>query len=303
MVYLLGTFLVLVLFALAFAMLGARRVMYPPRPRLRQAPEGGQRVAFRAPDGVILRGWFFPAPASKGVIIYGAGHGEGLNAFDFRYIPLFTRNGYSLLIFDPRGLGDSGGVSTLGAKEWQDFLGAVDFLRKRNGMSPGNMDDVAQLPIGFFGCSQGAAAAILAAARCPEALAVAVESPFASWETTLFYGVRGETGMPDFLAKAGAWLIARVLEMQLGFQAPEADPVRVVGKIAPRPLLIIHGPHDPYIPLTEVERLFAAAGEPKELWVIPEAGHTQGLALRPAEYEAKVIGFFDRWLASNCRSR
>jgi len=246
---------------------------------------------------VTLRGWFFPAVAPRGVIVYGAGHGEGLNAFDFRYVPLFTNNGYSLLMFDPRGLGDSEGVSSLGAREWLDFLGAVAFLRGHK--EPIGREGWAEegLPVGFFGLSQGAAAAILAAARCPEVVAVAVESPFASWETTLFYGVRNETGMPVVLARVGAWLIARALEVRLGFRASAADPVRVIGEIAPRALLIIHGPRDPYIPLGEVERLYAAAGEPKELWVIPEAGHTQGLELRPAEYEARLIAFFHRYLA------
>jgi hypothetical protein len=41
---------------------------------------------------------------------------------------------------------------------------------------------------------------------------------------------------------------------------------------------------------------FAAAGDPKELWEIPEAGHTGGLAARPQEYEERVVGFLDRAL-------
>jgi hypothetical protein len=41
----------------------------------------------------------------------------------------------------------------------------------------------------------------------------------------------------------------------------------------------------------------AAAHEPKELWEIPESGHTGGIEARPAEYERRVVGFFDRGLA------
>ena len=49
---------------------------------------------------------------------------------------------------------------------------------------------------------------------------------------------------------------------------------------------------------TEVlnEEYFNAAGEPKTLWEIPDAEHVGGLAARPAEYERRVVGFFDRAL-------
>ena len=40
----------------------------------------------------------------------------------------------------------------------------------------------------------------------------------------------------------------------------------------------------------------AAASEPKELWEIPESGHTGGIDARPDEYERRVVGFFDRSL-------
>ncbi len=51
-----------------------------------------------------------------------------------------------------------------------------------------------------------------------------------------------------------------------------ADPLRSVRKLAPRPLLMVHGRRDRTIQPEQAERLFAAAGEPKELrwW---DAGH------------------------------
>jgi fermentation-respiration switch protein FrsA (DUF1100 family) len=41
---------------------------------------------------------------------------------------------------------------------------------------------------------------------------------------------------------------------------------------------------------------FAAAHQPKAIWVIPEAEHTGGIDARPREYERRVVGFFDRAL-------
>ena len=43
-------------------------------------------------------------------------------------------------------------------------------------------------------------------------------------------------------------------------------------------------------------KYYAAAGQPKQIWEIPEAAHTGGIEARPKEYERRVIGFFDRAL-------
>jgi fermentation-respiration switch protein FrsA (DUF1100 family) len=40
-------------------------------------------------------------------------------------------------------------------------------------------------------------------------------------------------------------------------------------------------------------KYYAAASEPKQIWEIPEASHTGGITARPAEYERRVIAFFD----------
>jgi uncharacterized protein len=274
--------------ALTFCLVGERLILYPSRPQTRQQPEGGEEVTFPASDGVSIYGWYFPVSRPKGVIAYGSGRGHGLNGFDFRYIPLFNRHGYSLLLFDARGLGASGGVSSMGALEWRDYLGAADFLSSRG---------VHRL--GFCGVSQGGASAILAAARCPAAVAVVAESAYASWQTTLFFALQSYAHLPRLLARPGAWLLARWLGLRLGFRLEDAEPVRDIAALSPRAVLLIHGPHDPYIPTSEAQRLFDAAGQPKGLWIVPEAGHTQALELRPEECEARIISFCDRWLATD----
>jgi uncharacterized protein len=273
--------------ALAFSLVGERMILYPPRPQSRPGPQGGEEVTFPACDGVPIHGWYFPVIHPKGVIAYGSGRGRGLNGFDFRYIPLFNRHSYSLLLFDARGLGASGGVSSMGALEWRDYLGAVDFLASRG---------VHRL--GFCGGSQGGASAIMAAARCPAAAAVVAESAYAAWATTVFFALQSYAHLPAILARPGAWLLTHWLGLRLRFRLTDAEPARVIGALSPRAVLLIHGPHDPYIPTSEVQRLFDAAGQPKELWILPEAGHTQALELRPEECEARIIAFFDRWLST-----
>jgi fermentation-respiration switch protein FrsA (DUF1100 family) len=278
----------LVATALAFCLVGERLILYPPRPQSRQQPPGGEEVTFPAADGVPIHGWYFPVVQSRGVIAYGSGRGRGLNSTDFRYILVFNRHGYSLLLFDARGLGASGGVSSMGALEWRDYLGAVDYLASRGADR-----------VGFCGGSQGGASAILAAARCQAAVAVVAESAYAAWATTVFFALQSYAHLPPVLAQPGAWLLTHWLGMRLGFRLSDAEPARAIAALSPRAVFLIHGPLDPYIPTSEVQRLFDAAGQPKELWILPEAGHTQALALRPEECESRIIAFFDRWLSGN----
>ena len=61
--------------------------------------------------------------------------------------------------------------------------------------------------------------------------------------------------------------------------------------ISPRPLLLIHGEFE--VERTRGQAQFAAAAQPKELWVVPGAGHGQYAQAQPEEYEKRILRFFD----------
>jgi uncharacterized protein len=69
------------------------------------------------------------------------------------------------------------------------------------------------------------------------------------------------------------------------------DLTELIPKIAPRPVFLINAEHD------EVDakqpEYYAAAREPKQTWIVPEGGHTDGIDVMPEEYERRVVGFFD----------
>ncbi len=119
---------------------------------------------------------------------------------------------------------------------------------------------------------------------------------FARLSGTIAAGVR-EQGLPGFLASLVGHLIVWLMGLRLGCSLSEADPIRWVDKIAPRALFIIHGALDPFVAVEEARELYAAAGEPKEIWIVPEAGHRQADRHHPEEYRHRVLAFFDQWLA------
>jgi fermentation-respiration switch protein FrsA (DUF1100 family) len=172
----------------------------------------------------------------------------------------------------------------MGYFERRDLLGAIDYLARRG------IDRV-----GVIGFSMGAVVAISTAPHSEAIRAVVADSGFARLRPAIARGAQ-ERGIPAWLAEPLSYLVLWVAILRLRANLAEAEPLRWVAKIAPRPLLIIHGGRDWYIPVAEIERLYAAAGEPKELCLVPEAEHRQIDQHCPDEYKAKVLDFFDHWL-------
>lgn len=95
-------------------------------------------------------------------------------------------------------------------------------------------------------------------------------------------------GMPPALLE---W-IGALAAWRLGGDDPA--PIDVVGRIAPRPLLLMHGSADRVIPAEHSRRLLARSGQPSELWLAPGAGHAALINRHPDEYRKRVLGFLAR---------
>ena len=81
----------------------------------------------------------------------------------------------------------------------------------------------------------------------------------------------------------GKWIV--------NVDANQLRPVDVIGRIAPRPVLIMHGTADEIVPVRHAHMLFAAAEEPKELWIAPDARHVEARDSRPDEYFVRIEAF------------
>ena len=76
----------------------------------------------------------------------------------------------------------------------------------------------------------------------------------------------------------------------------QVEPLRDIGKISPRPILLIQGGKDSIVDPQDVTLLYNAAGKPKELWVLPEADHCGAYFVDRVAYTKKVSDFFDIYL-------
>jgi len=241
-----------------------------------------EEVSFPSRDGVTLRGWFIPAKPVRGTVIFCHGHAGSMDP-DIIYAPWFNEAGFNVLMFDFRAHGRSDGRKvSLGYFERQDLLGAIDYLQGQG---------IEQ--VGVLGFSMGGAVSLITAPQSEAIRAVISDGGFARLESAMLGWVQEQQiSLPHWLVLPLARLIMWVAGWRLGARLAEADPIRWVGGIAPRPVLFIHGDHDPYVTVADVESLYAAAGEPKELWRVSEAGHREVDQHRPAEYRQRVVGFF-----------
>lgn len=240
--------------------------------------------SFASEDGVRLEAWWVPSEVSSDKTILLC-HGRGATRSDALARTHFLRaGGWNLLYLDFRNHGASGaGVSSLGRLEVRDVAAAMAHLRTAHA------EDARH--VALFGASMGGAVCLMAAADDPSVEAVVAESPYASFNGVVARFGRLFYGLPPFpFARLTLWAVRR----RLGFNPEDFAPERIIGRIAPRPVFLIQGSQDRRMPPTEGERLYAAAGEPKELWTVPGADHGEISDVAGRDYAARITDFFRR---------
>jgi uncharacterized protein len=239
-----------------------------------------QDVAFTTSDGLRLRGWYVPSQNGAAVIAFPGRKGPQKQA------RMLVRHGYGVLLFDRRGEGQSDGdPNAFGWKTDRDLKAAAAFLQRR--------PDVERNRIGGIGLSVGGEMLLQTAAESRTFKAVVSEGAGAR-------SIREELEKPRSVE---LWLgipTQAALTTGVALFSNHLPPPRLtdlVGRIAPRPVFLIYALHG----TGGEEKLlnpkyYAAAGEPKQIWEIPDASHTGGITARPKEYERRVVGFFDHAL-------
>lgn len=271
-----GAYVMLGSIRLALAELHPRSSL-PQRP-VEALPGGLHEVALRTSDGVTVSAWYVPSRNRAAVVL---GHGFASNrAAMLPEARMLAGAGFGVLLFDWRAHGASGGERcTWGDCERHDVRAAVDFLTARPEVDPGR--------IGALGVSLGGVALVLAAAEDQRLAAVAAE---AVW-TSLADQARLD---PPRWGWVSAWPQLAVFR-GAGLDLDAIRPVAVVAAIAPRPLLLLYGGQDPWLP-PDMRARIAAAAPAAEVWLVPEAGHAGCRSARPDEYQRRILAFFNQAL-------
>jgi len=263
-----AVYLGLALYLYAFQ---ARYVYFPDLPsRQVDATPADIGLAFDAvtlstADGEALAGWFIPAPAARGTLLYLHGNGGNIG-HRLDPIAVFHRLGLNIFIIDYRGYGASSGKPSEEGT-YRDALAAWAYLTQQKRLAPER--------IVLFGESLGGSIAARLAARHPPA-GLAMYASFTSVPEM------AQALYPMFPA---SWL-ARY----------RYDTRAALGSVN-CPVLILHSPEDEIIPFSHGQALFEAAREPKRL-VELRGGHNDALLVSREVYAREVGAFLEEVLSS-----
>lgn len=253
------------------------------------AEQSGARLAeveIVARDGARLRAWSLRPPAGNGdaVILL---HGQGDNrAGMLGPAVMLLRHGYAVLLPDARAHGMSGGtLGTYGVLEADDIRRWFDWLRQDE--SPRCIDGL--------GDSMGGAELLESLTVERSFCAVVAESPFATFREAAYDRLGQQFSTGSWLGRTllRPALVAGVeyARLRYGIDFRNADPAGAVAATKV-PVLLIHGLADNNLPPRHSEMI--KAGNPAVvLWEPAGAEHCGASMTAPAEYERRVVAWFE----------
>jgi hypothetical protein len=238
-----------------------------------------EHVAFTTGDGLELKGWYIRSQNGAAVISFPG------RAASQKRAKMLAAHGYGVLLFDRRGEGESeGDPNLLGWHGERDIHAAVAFLKRQPDVDPER--------IGGIGLSVGGEMMIEAAAESDDLRAIVSEGGSAR-------SVRDDLANPGHswqnIVGDGVMTAATALSTS---DVPPARLKDLVPKVHGA-VFFVYGENGQPTEKPANTMLYGVAHGPKEIWEVPGSRHMGGIDARPAEYERRVVGFFDRELLAD----
>lgn len=232
-----------------------------------------------------LNSWLIKAAGkARGTVIYL--HGVADCKIDgLRLAKLLHDHQYNVFLYDSRRHGNSDGkFCTYGFYEKNDLIKILDYLQSRTDLSTDR--------IALFGTSMGAAVALQAAATDTRIAAVAAENSFATLRSIFDDYQKRMFKIPfHFLRNI---VIVRS-EFMARFRASDVSPLEAVRNVD-IPKLFIYGTDDHLIKPQYSLKLYEEARDPKEIFAVDHASHSNIWQVAGKQYETTLLRFFERTL-------
>ena len=263
------------------------------------ADPSAESVAIRTRDGLALAGsWLRTDQDSpRGVVLFC--HELDSNRWSaLAYCEGLLAAGFHVFTFDFRNHGDSQSLAGYSPMHWATAY-EIEDIRAAAACIAAH-PELRHLPLGIFGMSRGASAALVAAAECSAIHCVVADGALACVEMQNHYTERwGRLYFPDFVfhlmpewhKRLTLWLVRTASALRKGVRYVIAE--RAAAKLRRKPVLIISGARDTYVNPEITRRLQACTGQPAaNLWIVPDAKHNMSRQTCPQEYDARLVEFF-----------
>jgi fermentation-respiration switch protein FrsA (DUF1100 family) len=285
------------LFYFSFLLTGCGHLFYYPDrvlySDLKKNNIAYEEVSFFSQDGTKIAGWYFRAqdktlkqdpknrwqalrPRKNRVLIHFHGNAQNVSTH-FSQLYWTTQFGYDYFILDYRGYGASHGKPNhKGVQE--DIVAAVDYIVN------GGPTGVKPESVILYGQSVGGASLLGAYDNIKDTSkiqTVVVEGGFGSYQRIA-------------RRKMSSWWVSWPFQwLSYVLLSDKYAGEKNAEKITPVPLLVIHGKADNIVEPIEGQEIFAAAKEPKQLWLIDEANHLQTYYVQQGTYQEKLIHYLE----------
>lgn len=213
-----------------------------------------------------LHGWWLPNPDATQVLLYLHGNGGNISV-NLAHAQRFYNMGFSVLLMDYRGYGQSSGPFPSETRLYEDAAAFWQYLTIEQGFSPEQ--------IVVYGHSLGGAIAIELATQQPDMAALIVQSSFTSMREVIRSTWYEQIFPIDLLLNQIFDSIGRVSQLQM-------------------PVFYIHGDSDTTIPAEMSQQLYDATASPKVLWIVPTADHNNLASIVGDEYPRRIQLFLSK---------
>lgn len=202
-----------------------------------------------------------------------------------KYAKIYYDLGFNILLPDARGHGESEGDYI--GYGWHDRLDYLDWLTWL-------IEDKGADEIVVHGNSMGAALVLMLSGEDlpDEVKAIVADSGYSTVKAELAHQLKHIYNLPSFPLLEVTSIITKI---RAGYTFEEASAVKQVANNT-LPLLIIHGDADDLVPTAMAYEIYEAAGGDKELWIVPDVGHTKAFEIVTEEYQHRVSEFIERVL-------
>ncbi len=233
-------------------------------------------------EGLTLRARYYPTKDPKRLLILFHGlHSAWYRDFGAA-IPFFHESGCDLLMVEQRCHGESEGkYISYGIKERHDVLTWLDWAEKH----------LPPLPIYLGGLSMGAAT-VLMSTGLP--LAGRVRGVIADCGYTTPHDIIHMTMKKTLRVATAPTMLGVELNCRIkgNWRMKEYSTLDAMRENTSVPVLFIHGDADKLVPCEMSLENFEACRAPKEIFIVPHAGHGLAYATDPEGYSARVLSFF-----------
>ncbi len=274
----LGLFILLPLLIIAAFWFAANSLMAPVNKSVGDCPQKivCENVEFPSESGALIKGWFVKGKENKGVIVLM--HGVRGDRSMPNRMAFLNESGFSILTFDFQAHGESIGKQiTFGHLESRDATASLKFIKQK----------LPNEKVGVLGISMGGAAFLLQNEPI-KVDAVILEMVYPTMQKAI-------DNRLNLWLFSGAENLSPLMTLQfparLGVSVDELRPIDKLPRFS-SPIFVIAGESDRHTTLAESRQLYDTANQPKDIWIVPNAEHSDLQKNAPKDYEEKVLRFF-----------